>query len=81
MVYFGKVRNGKVEFERRKRLPEGVRVRIEPVETRGTMALLSSLAEDWGVSDTAREHDHYASDAPKRTGKKTRRKTVSRRRR
>lgn len=75
MVYFGKVRQGRIETDPNVRLPEGAIVRIEPVNSDASSSIspdpfdsLGDNAVDTGVTDMAREHDHYASGAPKRNG-------------
>jgi hypothetical protein len=68
MVYFGQVKNGKVELERNGQLPEGTRVRVEPLAA-GDADPFDTLGEnpvDTGLSDMAADHDHYASGAPRR---------------
>ena len=78
MVYFGKVQNGAIVPEGGVRLPEGSRVRIEPV-TNGSPAPASSSDIDpidtLGDSpiddaslpaDLAAEHDHYIYGTAKR---------------
>jgi len=73
MVYFGKVKHGKIETDPGVSLPEGAIVRIEPVNGAAPTHVppdpFDSLGEDavdTGIPDLAREHDHYASGAPKR---------------
>jgi hypothetical protein len=72
MVYFGKVRNGKIELDQATAIPEGTVVRIEPVATTPSATEsdpvyhLADLAVDGGPSDLASEHDHYAYGTPKR---------------
>lgn len=67
MVYFGKVKNGKIELEKRRTLPEGSRVRIEPVlDTADPADNLASLAVDLGIRDLAAQHDHYIYGTPKK---------------
>ena len=74
MVYFGTVRNGKVELGPEAKLPEGVTVRVEPVapaaspttpESDDPLYRLADLAVDGGPPDVASEHDHYAYGTPK----------------
>ncbi|MFN0132860.1 MAG: hypothetical protein ACKVW3_10105 [Phycisphaerales bacterium] len=64
MVYFGKVKNGKVELES-DGLAEGTRVRVEPLRP-DPADDLSVEAVETGLTDLSEEHDHYASGAPKR---------------
>lgn len=67
MVYFGKVKDGKIIPEPGVPLVEGARVRIEPVEDGADTAdNLAADAVDIGVTEMSEEHDHYASGAPKR---------------
>jgi hypothetical protein len=68
MVYFGKIKNGKVELESPNGLPEGIRVRIEPLTAPGQdpFDTLGDDAVETGIADLAEQHDHYASGAPKR---------------
>lgn len=75
MVYFGKVKGGRIELDPPGRLPEGARVRVEPVSepASGTGQQadpadnLASEAVDVGITDMSEEHDHYASGTPKRS--------------
>ena len=67
MTMMGTVRNGRVELEPGATLPEGARVRIEPVSQ--TPDPLEGIAEDavaTGISDLATQHDHYIYGTPKR---------------
>lgn len=74
MVYFGKVRHGKIETDPGIRLPEGEIVRIEPVNGAAPAPdgsdPLDRIAElvvhDDLPADMAREHDHYIYGMPKR---------------
>lgn len=77
MVYFGKVKNGRIELDPAAKLPEGTTVRVEPVEngapkpngvppTEDLGYRLAELAMDFGADDVAREHDHYIYGTPKR---------------
>ena len=67
MVYFGHIKNGKIVTDAEAHLPEGTRVRIEPVESAPDPAAdLSVEAVDLGVSDMSEQHDHYAYGSPKR---------------
>jgi hypothetical protein len=68
MLYFGHIKNGKVELEQNGQLPEGTRVRVEPLAA-GDADPFDRLGEnpvDTGLSDMAAEHDHYAYGTPKR---------------
>ncbi len=67
MVCVGTVRNGRVELEPGYELPEGIRVRIEPVAADADPADdLSSEAVSTGLPDLATEHDHYIYSVPRR---------------
>jgi hypothetical protein len=73
MVYFGKVKDGKIIPEPGARLVEGATVRIEPLgaeEAADPANDLVSEAVDEGLRDMSEEHDHYASGAPKRQAAK-----------
>lgn len=62
MVYFGHIKDGKVIPDPGSRLPEGARVRIEPMNAgRDPADDLSAEAVDTGITDMAEQHDHYAS--------------------
>ncbi|GMV70799.1 MAG: hypothetical protein DYG93_12090 [Leptolyngbya sp. PLA2] len=70
MVYFGKVKGGRIELDPPGRLPEGARVRVEPVGEQGSgngqhpdpADNLASEAVDVGITDMSDEHDHYAAE-------------------
>jgi len=71
MVYFGKVKDGKIIPEPGVPLVEGARVRIEPVDESGAVIdsvyRLGDLAvDDGGPEDVAAEHDHYIYGTPKK---------------
>ena len=68
MVYFGKVKDGKIELDPAVRLPEGATVKIDLVrpEESDPADDLSSGAVDMGPSDLAHQHDHYLYGTPKR---------------
>lgn len=79
MIYFGRVKDGKVVPEPGVHLVEGAIVRIEPVEapTNGApqgadsaddaVYRLGELAvDDGGPPDVAAQHDHYIYGTPKR---------------
>lgn len=84
MVYFGKVQKGKVVLNPKAALPEGMRVRVEPINPRDRKPLsvyrLYELAvkHDDLPTDLAAEHDHYLYGLPRKGGR--RRKAVSARR-
>jgi hypothetical protein len=65
MSYTGIVKNGKVTLPPGADLPDGTRVRVEPVESvTEPIPLADSLREFIGVfddlpSDFAKNHDHY----------------------
>lgn len=70
MVFFGKIKDGKVVLDPSAQLPEGATVRVEPLD-RPTVAdtiydLGSGAVEDDLPADLAREHDHYLYGTPKR---------------
>lgn len=72
MVYRGTVRNGVVEIEGDNGLPDGTRVRIEPVEQRKADAPsgdsifdIGNRAVPIGQSDLADNLDHYLYGHPK----------------
>jgi len=75
MVYFGRVQNGSVVPERDMGLPEGARVRVEPVvPDTGAADKISGIdpvyragddAVNSGITDMAAEHDHYTYRTPK----------------
>ncbi len=73
MVYFGRIQGGKIIPDEGTELPEGVRVRIEPVDPLPTPCpddpvyrLYELAGEDTLPEDLAREHDHYLYGTPKR---------------
>lgn len=75
MVYFGEFRNGKIVPERELRLPEGSRVRIEPVADTPVIPEgvdpIDMLGEDATPlpdlpTDLSAEHDHYLYGTPRR---------------
>jgi len=79
MVYFGKIQNGKIVPESELRLPEGARVRIEPVTPSGPdgggdpsdpVYRLGDDAVETGIADFSGEHDHYIYGTPKRGARK-----------
>jgi hypothetical protein len=71
VAYQGQVVNGRIVLDGGVSLPDGLRVRIEPVATKsangqGSVFDIGSMAVDTGIKDLASQHDHYASGAPKR---------------
>jgi len=80
MVYFGKVKNGKIELDPSARLPEGTEVRVETVDASSkskngsatnpsddAVYRIGELAiDDFGPPDMAEQHDHYIYGTPKR---------------
>jgi hypothetical protein len=78
MELYGTVRNGVVVLEAAAKLPEGSRVRVEPVGaatdevTEAAEPILKKLTRQFGgrikgPSDWAQNHDHYIHGTPKRT--------------
>lgn len=81
MVYFGRIQNGKVVPDSELRLPEGSRVRIEPMspppsappngsggEIDPVYRIGDDAVDDSSLpSDLASEHDHYIYGTPKRS--------------
>ena len=66
MMYFGRVRNGKIEVEQGGAIPEGTWVRIVPVRPDADPADdLGAEAVDMEKPDLAAEHDHYVYGTPK----------------
>jgi hypothetical protein len=69
MVYFGKVKNGKIEVEQGGSIPEGTVVRIEPIKVGADPADdLGAEAVDMEQADLASQHDHYIYGTPKKKG-------------
>ncbi len=72
MSVIGVVENGKVVLPSETKLPNGTRVRVEPLPAEGPEApLVDAFREYIGIfddlpSDLARNHDHYIHGAPKR---------------
>ncbi len=79
MSYTGEVRNGVIVLENGAQLPEGMRVRIEPVETATDESAADEAAKTLGQrllkysgilndlpADMARNHDHYLHGHPKK---------------
>jgi hypothetical protein len=72
-TYTGEIRNGVVVFEEpTPPLPEGTKVRIEPVDLESALGDLSAMllavaGKASGLpSDLAENHDHYLHGTPKR---------------
>jgi hypothetical protein len=72
MVWFGKIKNGKIQLDPGAQLPEGVTVRIEPVTRPGdsdpVYRLGDGAVDDDLPPDLASQHDHYLYGTPKREG-------------
>ena len=67
MVYFGKIKGGRIELDTPTELPEGARVRIEPVADDPIYHLGDDAVDDPSLpTDLAAEHDHYIYGTPKR---------------
>ena len=71
MVYQGHVENGVVVFDEPADLPDGTRVRIEPVKARTRRTLADRLRNVIGITeglpaDLAENHDHYLYGRPKK---------------
>jgi len=67
MTVMGTVRNGRIELEPGAALPEGVRVRIEPItQAPDPLEGIAEDAVDTGICDLATQHDHYIYGTPKR---------------
>jgi len=71
MVYRGHVQGGVVVLAPDVRLPEGVEVRVEPLESSPRKTLAEQLGDLVGSvpdlpADMAKQHDHYLHGAPKR---------------
>ncbi|MEW6251193.1 MAG: hypothetical protein AB1716_11135 [Planctomycetota bacterium] len=67
MSYLGTVRDGKVELPPGVLLPDGTRVRVEPLD--GEPDPVYGLADEavpTGIADLSEQHDHYAHGTPKR---------------
>jgi hypothetical protein len=70
MTYTGHVKSGVIVLDGAVSLPEGLEVRVEPVEGERPRTLAERLRDVVGVSkglpsDMARNHDHYLHGAPK----------------
>lgn len=71
MTYRGHLENGVVVFDEPAPLPEGAKVRVEPVEESKSLPLGKALLRFSGVvsdlpSDMAKNHDHYLHGRPRR---------------
>lgn len=70
MVWFGKVKDGKILVEPGTQLPEGTIVRIEPIDQADTVDSVYRLGDD-AVDDPlspdlASQHDHFIYGTPRR---------------
>lgn len=72
MVYWGRVKGGKVILDKKAKLPEGLRVRVLPESAAADDPAyrLWELAVDGGPKDLATEHDHYIYGAPKKSNRR-----------
>jgi len=71
MSFTGVISNGQVVAEGKITLPDGTKVRIEPVSAGPEETLADAFREFVGVceglpSDLARNHDHYLHGAPRK---------------
>lgn len=71
MIYRGRVKNGMVVLDENIALPDGIEVRVEPVEARPTKTLAETFQNVIGTakdlpSDMAEQHDHYIHGTPKK---------------
>lgn len=71
MSYLGEVKNGVIVLEEKASLPEGLKVRIEPLEAEEAPTLAERLKDFIGKatglpSDMARNHDHYLHGQPRK---------------
>ncbi len=72
MIYIGTVSKGKVVLPPDAKLPEGAKVRVEPLQESaardGLTDLLVEISREMtGLpEDLAEQHDHYLYGAPKR---------------
>lgn len=65
MTYLGTVKRGRIELEEAVSLPEGTRVRVEPVQVGLDPADgLGDEAVESGIPDLASRHDHYIYGVP-----------------
>lgn len=87
MLFRGTVENGRVVFDDGVNLPNGTRVEVSvraratktsrKKKTTGPLAQLAKYAVSTGISDLAKEHDHYLYGTPKRS--KPKRKAAGKR--
>lgn len=73
MTYRGHIKNGVVVLDEPVELPEGLEVRIEPLEVNEASSLYEQFREVVGrakhlPNDMAENHDHYLRGAAKRGG-------------
>jgi hypothetical protein len=67
MTCIGTVKNGMVLLDPEAKLPEGTRVRVEPLPKEPDPAdHLEAAAVSTGIADLASQHDHYIYGTPKR---------------
>lgn len=69
MTCMGTVKNGAVLLDEGPTLPEGTRVRVEPLMPGAEpdpVDNLPDLAFSTGIPDLASQHDHYIYGTPKR---------------
>ncbi len=77
MSYLGEVRNGQIVLENGVTLPDGTRVRVEPVDGESSAgepepgSLAAELLKFAGIADDlspdmARNHDHYLHGHPRK---------------
>ncbi len=71
MNYHGRVENGVVVLDNPIRLPEGTKVRVEPIEEQARRTLAERFRNIIGVADDmpedmAERHNHYIHGTPKK---------------
>jgi hypothetical protein len=71
MIYRGRVKNGMVVLDEDATLPDGIEVRVEPVESSPQKTLAEKFQNVIGKakdlpSDMAEQHDHYIHGTPKK---------------
>ena len=71
MNYHGRVENGVVVLDNQIRLPEGTKVRVEPIEEQPRRTLAERFRNIIGVADDmpedmAEQHNHYIHGTPKK---------------
>jgi hypothetical protein len=71
MSYTGQVQNGVVVLDDGKPLPEGTRVRVEPLAPEQPPTLAEIFKDFIGIvddlpADLAKNHDHYLHGQPKK---------------